>query len=263
MSRLNVWVPCYDDLDQLREALASTEPYADDIHVYVVDGRYATFEGQTTLTPGADGYCRRYDHITYTHPPELPVGDPDVDSVLRSPQHEQARWVNYELLPEDEWALEMDTDERLEHLDLDALGELNEARKYTPEVLTTTDERLHPAIRLYQPRYWTFWIDDVMFWREFYPRSTPVGDLFEAHVRTAHRNVGYAGKTDAITIRNHGDKRPQEYQQRRADQLDSMGSRLAAQAVRDGKQPALVDLESEYGHLLEQDDEVAAEEALR
>lgn len=243
MPALNVWVPCYDDLDQLKKALASTEKYADEIDVYVVDGRYAAFEGDDPLTPGAKAHCNQYDHVEYTHPPAVPIGDPEADELVRSPQHEQAKFVNYELLPEGEWALEMDTDERLEYLDLDTLADLNPRRKYTPQVLTQDGEQLMPAIRLYQPQHWTFWIDDVMFWREYYPRSLSVDRLFSAHMGTAHRNTGYAGETEAITLRNYGDERGDEYQERRAQHLEAMGTPWAARAVREGERPSLVDLQ--------------------
>lgn len=246
MQRLNVWIPCFDDLDQLKGAIESTEPFADRLQVHVIDGRYATFEGENDLTPGAKAACRRHDHVEYLHPPGLPVGDPEAKPHLRSPQHEQATWVNYEVLPQDEWALEMDTDERLERLPTGALDDLDPRRKYTPTVLTPDDEQLTPAIRLYQPRYWTFWIDDVMLWREYYPRSTPLPELFEAHVQTAHRNIGYAGEVGGITIRNNGEERPSEYQERRADQLETMGVPWAGRAVRDGEYPSLVDDLTEY-----------------
>lgn len=245
MPELNIWMPCFDDLDQLKEAIASTAEFSDDITVYVVDGRYETFDGDADLTDGAEEFCATLDHVEYAPPPSLPLGDPEAHKFLRSPQHEQAKFVNYELLPQGEWAMEMDTDERLETLDADALSELKPRRKYTPEVLTPGGEQLWPAIRLYQPEHWTVWIDDVMFWKEYYPRSTPIDDLFDAHMNTKHRNTGYGGETDAIRLRNHGADRPEEYQNRRADQLERMGSGPAAQAVRDGEYPSLVNL-SEY-----------------
>lgn len=260
LPHLNIWIPCYDDLEQLREAVESVQPFLErheSVSAYVVDGRYATFEGETNCTPGADGLCSRYNAIYVdpslpelgsSHCPqvELPWGDPDAPDYLRSPQHEQAKWVNYELLPQDEWALEMDTDERLEALDLECLAGLDPRGKYTPEVLTPDGEQLMPAIRLYQPQFWTFWIDDVMFWREFYPRDTPTQDLVEGHVRTAHRNTAYGGTVECLTLRNHGADRPAEYQERRADQLDTMGAEWAAEAVRDGEYPSLIELQEEY-----------------
>lgn len=247
---LHIWIPCFDDLDQLEQALASTEPFDDVADVTVVDGRYATFDGDADLTAGAEEACDAYDHVTYTHPPELPIGDDtETAAILRSPQHTQARWVNYEVLPQDEWALEMDTDERLEHVDADELDELNPRRKYTPKVLTPDDEQLKPAIRLYQPGYWTCWIDDVLFWREFYPRETPLKELFKAHIESVHRNTGYAGGTDAIRIRNLGPERPQEYRERRGDQLTAMGAKWAGHAMRDGMYPSLIKGPAHYREL--------------
>lgn len=241
--RVHIWMPCFDDLGQLEAALASTADFDDVVDVTVVDGRYASFDGDHDLTPGAEEACDAYDHVTYTHPPELPIGrDTERGALLRSPQHEQAKWVNYEVLPQEEWALEMDTDERLEHVDVDAIADLDPRRKYTPQVLTPNGDQLKPAIRLYQPGYWTFWIDDVMFWRSFYPRDTPLEELFEAHVYSVHRNTGYAGETGAIRIRNLGAERPQDYRNRRGDQLEAMGAKWAGHAMRDGEHPSLLDL---------------------
>lgn len=258
MADLNIWMPTYDDVEQLGAALASTAVYADHVDVHVIDGRYATFDGEDDLTPGAKLVCDEHEHVEYWTPRSLPLGDPEVDDRLRSPQHEQATWVNYDLLPGDEWALEMDTDERLETLDVDALAELDPRRKYTATVLTPDDEQLWPTIRLYQPRYWTFWIDDVMFWRDFYPRSTSLSDLFKAHIETSHRNTGYGGETEAVVLRNHGGDRPDEYQERRAQQLEVMGADAAAQALRDGKRPSLVDL-SDYRVMKEKVEERVGE----
>lgn len=239
---LHIWIPCYDDLDQLCGALESILGYGDDVTVYVVDGRYATFEGETDVTVGAENLVDQFDFATYHTPPELPIGDPDLPGYMRSPQHEQAKWVNYDLLPQDEWVMEMDTDERLKRLELDCVDDLDPEGKYTPEVITETGEKLEPAIRLYQPQYWTFWIDDVMFWRDFYPRDTPVEELVVQHAKSKHRNIRYGGPVDCIRLRNQGQQRPDEYQERRADQLETMDAAAAAAAIRDGKYPSTVDL---------------------
>lgn len=258
MATLNIWIPCYDDLDQLKGALASLEPLFDgehDVTVYVVDGRYANFPGETNVTPGARDHCEhrraRRHPVEYHTPPDLPLGEPDVPDKWRSPQHEQAKWVNYELLPQDEWAMEMDTDERLEEADLSVLrnenGQLGtkakETYQWSPKVLTMDDEQLLPAIRIYKPRYWTFWIDDVLFWREHYPRDTPLEKIVTTHATSSHRNTNYGGVLEEIVLRNLGQERPADYQERRAGQLETMGAEAAAEAVRDGRQPATVDLE--------------------
>lgn len=255
MPDLTIWIPCYDDLTHLEAALDSTIPYGDRVAVYVVDGRYATFPGETALTPGAEDLCAGYPHVTYTHPPRVPIDADDATkfrihnhydvplNYLRLPQHEQATWVNYELLPQDEWVLRMDTDERIRSIDWDALAALDEQQKYVPTVWQTDGTQLTYPVRLYQPRYWSFWIDDVLFWREFYPRSSPVEELFDAHVHSSHRATSYGGVTEVIHLDNHGQERPAPYRERRAEQLEAMGSVLAARAVRDGKQPSMVDLQ--------------------
>lgn len=248
MTKLNVWIPCFDDLAQLEKALASTDPFVDDIHVFVVDGRYATFPGDGYLTEGAKAACAEYDHVQYCIPDtSLPIGHADVDDRLRSPQHEQAKWVNYDLLPQWEWAMQMDTDERLQHLSLECIDSLDPEKKYTPNLHNPEGEPLRPGVRLYQPQHWTFWIDDVMFWREFYPRSTPLPSLVEAHLQSAHRNTNYGGVVDCVEILNVGEERPADYQERRADQMETMGADLAARAIRDGvNYPSTVDLKDEY-----------------
>lgn len=255
MALLNVWIPCYDDLDQLREAIWSTVAFEGSVDVYVVDGRYATFPGETDTTPGADEFCEGFDHVTYTTPPRLPINATDEErfrlsnacdyppKYLRLPQHEQAKWVNYQLLPENEWALEMDTDERLKSVEFDGLESLDPQKKYVPTVWQPDGTQLTLPIRLYQPRWWTFWIDDVMFWRQWYPRDTPVEDIFNAHRHSSHRGTNYGGVTGVIEMENMGTERDQEYQERRAVQLEEMGAPFAARAVRDGKQPSMVELE--------------------
>lgn len=228
MTDLNVYVPMWSDLDMLK-GLVPTLP---DATVYVVDGRYADFPGDEVRTPGAREWCEDQSGVEYVTPPDdlLPWGHEahEAEPFLRHPGHEQAVWVNHEFLPQDEWVIHIDTDERVEAFDRAAVfNRVRDDHKYVPYV-DTLDERDIGVPRLYKPKYWTFWIGGVFYPRDLIPRDTPLVDLFRYHTETNYQLSNRAppakpGIYDCIRLRNVGADRPADYHERRAAQLETMG----------------------------------------
>lgn len=233
MSEWCVYIPTWGDFDFLKEAVASV-PSGIDVHI--VDGRYADFPGDTIRTPGLEEWAREREQVVYHTPPNerLPWGHERVEKEphLRHPIHDQARYANYEALPEDKWVIHIDADERFETFDVD-FDELDRRWKYVPYV-DSLAERGIGVPRLYVPKHWTFWIGGVMYPREFWDRETPVSKLHALHIKgLKHQYINRGELLDEIRIRNIGDDRPPEYHERRADQLETMGRYDRAEQYRE------------------------------
>lgn len=230
---LNIWVPFYDDLDQLKQMVATVPS---DSHVYAVDGRHASFPGSSDLTDGAKDWCDEKPTVTYCAPSEgrLPWGHSYDDPNLRGPQYEKARFANYEVLPGDEWVLKLDTDERVVAFDTGVLDRLDPMLKYSPPIDVLMWRGYHPT-RLYVPEHWTFWLADQFYPRDFYPRDTPVEQLIHAAAETNHSAVNLGGFVDGAYIENVGEERDSGYQDRRAEQLETIGRVSRAQQYETGQ----------------------------
>lgn len=225
MGTWNVYIKCYDDLKFLKGAVASIPESADTI--YVVDGRYADFDGEDLRTPGCKEWCDRQPGVEYYTPTDdrLPWGHELVDEEpeVRHPIHEQATFANYEVLPQDEWVLHLDADERIKKFDEDLFEVVDNRWKYAPHIDSLAERDL-TVPRLYKPNYWTFWIAGVMYPREYWDRDTPPKKLLKLHLDSmSHQAINRAFVTDFIEIENIGDDRPPDYHERRAEQLETMG----------------------------------------
>lgn len=248
MADLQVWTPFFDDLDWL-QAMVATIP--EDVPVYAVDGRHATFEGDTVLTPGAEAWCDEQANVTYCAPGEsrLPWGSEyDGPRAHRAPQYETARYANYEVLDPETWTLKLDTDERVLAFDQSVLADLDSERKYAPGVDVLAARGLK-AYRVYQPAHWTFWLADVYFPRSLHPRSTPLADLVRIAAQTRHQTINAGGYVPGSFIKNVGAERPGDYQDRRADQLEAIGRTARATEYRTGRQAVGGEI-PEQDHLL-------------
>lgn len=228
------YVKTYDDLELLKGCVGSIP---EDVPVYVVDGRYADFPGDTLRTPGTREWCEDQPTVEYHTPPDdhLPWGHEHVEEEphLRWPIHEQAKFANYEVLPQDTWVLHMDADERLEYVEAGLFDRLDPNHKYAPYIDSLAERNL-TVPRIYQPRHWTFWIAGVMYPREYWPRDTPVETLFNLHVASmVHQSINREMIPEAVRIHNVGDDRPPDYHERRADQLETMGRMGRAQQYRE------------------------------
>lgn len=220
----NVRISAFDDLGECRQAVASVP---DGIPIHIFDGRYCTFDGDYDLTPGLEAFCETQPDCTY-HAPDadrLPFGhDLDVPTEWRPGNHAKARWINYEQLPPDEWSLKLDTDERLDRLELP--DSLDPRTRYSPEIVLHGDEteRAHVE-RLWQPREWTCWIDDCLLPRAIFPRDTPLDILQRIWREDRYRVIRMIGWSRLGTVRidNYGAERDPAYQQRRVDHLRRIG----------------------------------------
>lgn len=234
MATWAVYVKTYDDLDLLKGCVESVP---DGVPVYVLDGRYADFPGESLRTPETEGWCESQPDVAYHTPPDdrLPWGHEHVDEEphLRWPIHEQAKFANYDMLPQDEWILHLDADERLEHIDTSVFDRLDPKWKYAPYIDSLAERNLMVP-RVYQPQHWTFWIAGVMYPREFWPRDTPAEKLFQLHMASlTHQSINRGQLPEAIRIHNVGEGRPPDYHERRADQLETMGRHDRARQYRE------------------------------
>jgi hypothetical protein len=229
----NVHLYAYDDLEMVHKALDSL-PHQVDVHV--CDGRYMDFAGELPLTPKLESLCEKYHNVHYHAPDQdrLPFGDRNAPGELRSSVHEKAKWVNYEVLPQDEWTLKLDSDERLQKWDVD-LEALEERVRYCP-VINRVDERIYVG-RLWQPRHWTVWIDDCLLPREVISRDMALDRLARLHLNLEYRPVRFAYREhledNQIVIHNAGAERPAEYQQRRIGHLQRLGREDRAAELED------------------------------
>lgn len=224
MAQWAVYVKTYDDIDLLKGCV---ESIPEGVPIYVVDGRYADFPGESLRTPGTREWCESQPNVEYHTPADerLPWGHEryEAEPHLRWPIHEQAKYANYEVLPQDKWVLHMDADERLVEAAEGLFERLDPKRKYAPYIDSLAERDLLVP-RVYQPRHWTFWIAGVMYPREFWDRETPVEKLFQLHtVSMTHQSINRETIPDLLRIHNVGDDRPPDYHDRRADQLETMG----------------------------------------
>lgn len=229
-----VYVKTYADLDLLKGCVRSIPP---DVPVYVLDGRYADFPGETLRTPGCEAWCAKQDNVTYHTPPDdrLPWGHErwEDEPGIRWPIHEQAKYANYEMLPQDRWVIHLDADERLAAVEWDLFDLFRDRWKYAPHISSLAKRGL-TVPRIYKPEHWTFWIAGVMYPREYWPRDTPAEKLAALHHRSmAHQSINRE-HAPTIQIENVGEEeRPPEYHERRADQLETMGRQERAQQYRE------------------------------
>lgn len=230
MTDWNVHIHAYDDLDMLREAVESV-PEGVPIHVF--DGRYHTFPGERNATPEIRDFCTTHPDCTYHHPDhdDLPFGDPNTLGEWRSAVHEKAMWA-FELLPEHEWTLKLDTDERLNAFDTSLFDGLKPSGKYCPRIAMEDDPMgdVHIA-RLWQPRYWTPWIDDCLLPRDLLPRDVSLERLHTAWEKYQMLRFVDRYEITEIQIHNVGSDRSDDYLSRRTIHLQNIGRDDRAAAV--------------------------------
>lgn len=224
----NSHIHVYHDLDFLKDAIASLP---ENITKYVIDGRYCLFD------PGADGldwspevrdYCRGQANIEYILPPEslLPFGHSfDVPDKYRPGNHAKAKYAFREVLPEDEWTLKLDADERLETFDVDP-WKLDEEVRYGPLLKRGQAARDGHVARFFKPKYWTPWIDDCLLPRALFPRdSTPLEvryTFWRVDDFRAMRHLRLSCISD-IVVDNRDEERCEERQERRIRHLRRIG----------------------------------------
>lgn len=225
MADFAAYVKSYDDLELLKGCVASIP---DGVDIYVLDGRYADFPGDTLRTPGLKQWCAdQGDEIEYHTPPDdrLPWGHEryEEEPHLRWPIHEQAKYANYEILPQETWVLHLDADERLDTFD-ESLLDADPRLKFAPHIDSLAPRNL-TVPRLYQPQHWTFWIAGVMYPREYWSRETAAQRLFELHLMSmSHQAINRRYVPERLRVHNVGEEeRPPDYHERRADQLETMG----------------------------------------
>lgn len=224
---LNIRISAFGDLAECKQAIASIP---DGITIHVCDGRYATFDGATDLTPGLEAFCDKRPDCVYHEPPEfrLPFGHEFIaDGVpleWRPGVHAKARWID-RVVPQDEWTLKLDTDERLTRFNV-TLDDLDREKRYAPVINLhgDTKENVHVA-RLWVPKHWTRWIDDCLLPRELFPRSTPLERLQKIWREDEFRVIRFMRlqETRRIMIDNYGADRPADYQRRRVQHLNRIG----------------------------------------
>lgn len=216
--RFNFHIYCFGDLPQLKEAV-STIP--SDIKTYVFDGRYIDFDGEYDLTPGAEEWCGIQENVIYHSPPDsmLPFGKYG-SSDYRYSQHEKGCWANYMILPPDQWTLQMDTDERLIRLNRDIFDDFQDDFRYKPHI-PIDDGRVVTQPRIWKPKYWTLWIDDTAIPRDRVSRDFAVDELYQEWHDNRGVRMEYIPE-DELLIENYGMSRPDDYNEKRADQLDDI-----------------------------------------
>lgn len=218
----NVRIMCYDDLEMLKDAVASIPS---EWTVYICDGRFQSFYGEKDRSPEIEEWAAKIRNVKYRIPDDdkLPFGvDRSWDDELRPGVTAKGEWMLYDVLPQDEWVLKMDTDERLLRFDVD-LDDLDPRTKYCPKIdFVGEDNELSFIERLYVPKYWSVWADDCLLPIDGYPRNTPPEEMKFHHTDTRANSIRKR-YTELIHIKNVGTKRRKEYQERRLHQLDQLG----------------------------------------
>lgn len=228
----NVHIYCYGDLEMLTDAAESVPSH---VPIHVFDGRYHSFPGDTNLTPGLEEFCDDHpDCIYYAPPPDrLPFGDPNTPGEWRSAVNEKAQWA-FEHLPESEWTLKLDADERLREINPEAFTDYNPHGKYCPVINMAGDPLGEVFIaRIWQPRYWTPWINDCLLPRDILPRDASLERLHTAWYDYPVLRFKDRYETDAVHIENHGADRPRGYLERREEHLETIGREERAAEIRE------------------------------
>lgn len=189
----NVHIYAYGD-GGVKDAIRSAESVLPEAHVYVIDGRYANFPKVDCfdITPGLESFCEDRPNVSYHAPPteELPYGEQSETFGGISGQVEKARFTNYEVLPQDEWSIKLDSDERLERFDVN-LDSLDRTTKYFPAVtFRMTAQQTLP--RLWVPGNWTFLMNDCSVPRDVLGRAASNEDIMEAALDIAENGEGEA-----------------------------------------------------------------------
>lgn len=224
-SGFSVHFHVFDDLPELDRAV-STVP--EDVIIHIFDGRYEDFDGDYLLTPGLSDYCRNRNNLEYHRPPDdlLPFGDPDCPPSYRDSVHQKACWAYYEELPQDQWTIHMDADERLIYLDRTFFDRIQDDVIFSPRIflqrpLDSREEKTTSVIshtmRIFKPRYWTFWVDDLPI-----PRNQCERGLGAKETKKIHQDVDqreFRERTQSVIIENLGERRPDDYLKRRTKQL--------------------------------------------
>lgn len=222
-SRFNIHIRIYDDLPELRRAINSIPR---DVVIHVLDGRYADFDGGTLLTPGASDLCRERPNLRYHAPSEdrLPFGDLSVGKSYRDSIYKKACWAYYEVLPEDQWTIRMDSDERLIYLDRTFFERISDDKVFSPRIYMREDlsdsgnsSVISCTMRIFKPKYWTFWTGDLMIPRHQCERGLGAKETKKIHQDVDQRE--FREKTQSVIIENLGEKRPDDYLSRRMNQL--------------------------------------------
>lgn len=235
---MNVLIHHYGDLDLLRGAVESVP---EGLPIHVVDGRFESFgtEELPDLTPGTREFCLTHPDLYY-HRPEadrLPFGSEfeDADPTLRPGVHAKARYSYYEVLPGDEWVLQIDTDERVLDLDLSVLDDLDPNKRYQPRFEWDEAGRrgfASPMIvpRVTYPTHWTLWIDDSGVPRREVSRDADLPTVEEAFWK--YRDEYYYEYLPEVRLRNLGPGvRDEQYTRDRADHLNTIGRYARATEV--------------------------------
>lgn len=228
-SRFNIHMYAFDDLDMVKEAVGSIP---DDVVIYVLDGRYYDFPGEYDLTPGLEEWCDDIENVSYMSPPQdiLPFGEGQ-SSAHRAAQNAKARWANEEALPQFQWSIQMDTDERLFHINREIFDNLKDDHRYRPTI-PIDDGRTVTQPRIMKPGYWTYWIDDCAIPRDVASRDTELEHLRLLWNEHRDERVGYVDGEDLL-IKNFGMSRPDEYLERRIVHLDRIKRGTRARKLED------------------------------
>lgn len=222
---MQIVIECFNDADLLEGALESIPA---EIPVHVFDGRYASFPGDRDTTPRVETITSAFQNTTLYQPTEkLPWGhEYDIDSRYRASKHEQIQYI-LETIPNDVWTLKLDSDERLKEFAVD-VSKLDKNQVYHITALvdetpytTMPDEKLFVP-RLFYPENWSFWVDDVPLPRDEIDRDAPVQKKYQAKRRGKHFPHQNVFHKDKIVVANIGHKRPEEWHEKRSQELEKM-----------------------------------------
>lgn len=217
-------IPIFDDLIELRRAV---ETVPSDVKVHVLDGRYCDFPGNYDVTPGAAEFCDGYDNLVYHRPPDdlLPFGDPKIPISYRDSIHKKAEWMYYDVLPQDQWTVHMDSDERLIYMDRSVFSRLQDDDFLSPRMYIrkgnarneTQTASIETTPRIFKPKFWTFWVDDLAVPRHQCPRG--LGSEETKRVYQESNRWEYTRNTRSVVFENLGNTRPEGYLEKRTGQL--------------------------------------------
>lgn len=198
-----VSISAYDDADLLRGAIESIRQHCPDATVAVVDGRYETWPA---------------DHDNSADDTPL-VARTRADAYHRDgpyPREADKHRHRVSLAPEGAFVLFMDADERLEHVDPDALPR---ATAFRPRIANAL---VYGPRSVYWPRAFDpEWVESINRW-DAYLFSTP------------------CERTDAITLLHRHDLRDREYREAKLERFDAEG-RTSRYEARDDATPDRID----------------------
>lgn len=190
---IHVSVSAYQDAGLLENCLAAIRDELPEATISVVDGKYETWPGgPDNSTDGTEAVAAAYDAV---YDPAGPF-----------PRECDKHQYRTEQIPNDEWLLCMDADERLRHFDR---GVLDNRNAWMPRIVNALVYHDGSPVAYWPRLFKPGWVSDIQRWDK-YRFSIPDVDPTEVCQRT-----------DRVTIVHRHDLRERSYREAKYERMEA------------------------------------------